>query len=142
MSELISSLASQTGIDPEMARKGLGAVLNFLKAQIGPEHFEKLQTSIPEASGMMSDAQSDRSTISHGFLGTISGMASKLFGGDGGSGAHLLSKLSALGLSPEQIQSFLPRAFDLLKNYLPAEILDRVKSALPALATTAAAGGE
>jgi uncharacterized protein (DUF2267 family) len=141
MSDLIASIAAQTGIDPETARKGLGAVLTWVKTQISPEHFEKVQAAIPRAPEMIAEAKTteDDSAPNQGLVGAITGMAGKLFGGKAGADANLLSSLASLGLKPDQIHAFASKVFELLKNHLPPEIVDRIKSALPALATTSAA---
>jgi uncharacterized protein (DUF2267 family) len=141
MSDLIASIAAQTGIDPETARKGLGAVLNWVKTQISPEHFEKVQAAIPQTPEMIAEAESSEggSGSNQGLVATITGLAGKLFGGEAGAGANLLGALSNLGLKPEQIQALACKAFDLLKNHLPAEVAERIKAALPALEPASAA---
>ena len=73
-------------------------------------------------------------------MGMVSGLAGKLFGGDAGNAAHLLTDLSRFGLGAEQIQAFLPQAFEQLKAYLPAELLEKIKAVLPTLATPAEGG--
>ena len=89
---------------------------------------------------MLSAYEPDRGAGS-GLMGMVSGLAGKMFGGNAGNGAHLLADLSHVGLGAEQIEEFLPQAFESLKEYLPAELLERVKAALPTLATPAGAGG-
>ena len=49
MSDLVNELTSRTGISPELVQKGLGALLSFLKKELGEETFDKVQSSIPEA---------------------------------------------------------------------------------------------
>jgi hypothetical protein len=141
MADIVNSLSSQTGIDGETVRKGLGALLTFLQKHLPPDLFGKLQAAIPGAPEMLSAYEPDPGGTDSGLMGMVSGLAGKLFGEQGGSGAHLLSDLSRVGLSAEQIEAFLPQAFEHLKAYLPAELLEKVKAALPTLATPAGAGG-
>jgi hypothetical protein len=141
MADIVNSLSSRTGIDGETVRKSLGALLTFLQKNLPPDLFGKLQAAIPGAPEMLSAYEADAGGTSSGLMGMVSGLAGKLFGDQAGNGAHLLSDLSRLGLSAEQIEAFLPQAFEHLKAYLPAELLEKVKAALPTLATPAGAGG-
>lgn len=141
MADIVSTLSSQTGIDGEMVKKGLGALLTFLQKSLPPDLFGKLQTALPGASEMLSAHEAAPGGTGSGLLGMVSGLAGKLFGGNAGDGAHLLANLSHVGLSAEQIEKFLPLAFEQLKAFLPADLLEKVKAALPILATSAEAGG-
>ena len=141
MADIVSSLSSQTGIDGETVKKGLGVLLTFLQKNLPPDLFGKLQTAVPGAPEMLSAYEADQGGTGSGLLGMVSGLAGKLFGGKAGNGAHLLADLSRVGLSAEQIEAFLPKAFELLKEYVPADLLKQVKAALPTLATPAEAGG-
>ena len=141
MADIVTSLSSRTGIDGETVKKGLGALLTFLQKNLPPDLFGKLQAALPGALEMLSAYEPEPGGSGTGLLGMVSGLAGKLFGGHAGDGAHLLSDLSRVGLSAEQIEAFLPQAFEHLKAYLPAELLERVRAALPTLATPAGAGG-
>src|SRR3954451_11552147 len=141
MADIVTSLSTRTGIDGETVRKGPGVLLTFLQKNLPPDLFGKLQAALPGAPEMLSAYGPDQGGTGSGLLGMVSGLAGRLLGGNAGNGAHLLSELSRVGLGAEQIETFLPRAFDLLKEYLPAELLERVEAALPTLATPAGAGG-
>jgi hypothetical protein len=137
MADIVTALSSQTGIDGEMVKKGLGALLTFLQKHLPADLFSKLETAVPGAPEMLSGHEGAGS----GLLGMVSGLAGKLFGSGTGHGAHLLADLSHAGLSAEQIEKFLPQAFELLKEYLPADLIEKVKATLPTLATSAEPGG-
>ena len=47
MSELANNLTEQTGISSDLVHQGLGALLNFLKKEVGDETFSKLTATIP-----------------------------------------------------------------------------------------------
>jgi hypothetical protein len=141
MDDILASLSSQTGIDVETARKGLGALLTCLQKSLPPDLFEKLQAAFPGSKEMLSAYEPEPGGSGTGLLGMVSGLAGKLFGGHTGDGAHLLSELSRFGLSAEQIEAFLPKVFEHLKAYLPAELHDQVKAALPTPATPSEAAG-
>jgi len=83
MSDLISTLATQTGIDPATIQKGLGAVLTFLKEHLGGEHFEKVQSAVPGAQGMMEtySAAAAQEGESPGLFEKVASLAGSLFAG-------------------------------------------------------------
>ena len=64
----------------------------------------------------------------------VSDLAGKFLGGKSGQGAELLATLSKLGFKPEQIESFLPKALELIKTYLSPELIQKILASLPALA--------
>ena len=140
MSDLVNQLTSHTGISPELVQKGLGALLSFLKKELGEENFDKIKTSIPEASALTSRYESapepeEAAPSQGGLFEMVSGLAGKLLGGKAGQGADLLSSFSKLGFKPEQIEAFLPKALELIKSHLSPELIQKLLAALPALAT-------
>ncbi|SIO35147.1 Protein of unknown function VcgC/VcgE [Singulisphaera sp. GP187] len=139
MTDLVTALSSQTGIDGEMVKKGLGTLLTFLQKSLPPDLFSKLQAAIPGASELLSAHEPEPGGTGSGLLGMVTGLAGKLFGSHAEHGPHLLTGLSHAGFSAEQIEKFLPQAFEQLKAILPAELLKQVKEALPTLATPAEA---
>ena len=65
---------------------------------------------------------------------TVTALAGKLLGGKAEGGAELLASLSKLGFQPGQIEAFLPKALEFIKNHLPPELVERVLASLPGLA--------
>jgi hypothetical protein len=147
MSDLVNQLTAHTGISPELAQKGLGALLSFLKKELGDETFEKVESSIPEASALRSQhesaPESGEAAPSQGSLfDMISGLAGKLLGGKAGEGVDLLATFSKLGFKPEQIEAFLPKAIELIKTYLSPELIQKLLLALPAIAKLLGSGAK
>jgi hypothetical protein len=140
VSDLANTLASETGISGEQAHKGLGALLGFLKDRLGDENFQKLEAAIPGAASMISNLEAAQGTSQGGLLETAAALAGKLFGGKAEGGAELLASLSKLGLQPGQIEAFLAKALEFLKNHLPPELIQRVMASLPGLANPAGSG--
>jgi hypothetical protein len=128
-------LAAETGVSGEQAHQGLGALLSFIKEQLGDENLQKLEAAIPGAANMISKFESSEGASQGGGLfETVAALAGKLFGGKAEGGAELLASLSKLGFQPEQIEAFLPKALEFLKNHLPPELIERVLASLPGLA--------
>jgi hypothetical protein len=128
MADIVSELAAKCGISAEQAQKGLGAVLAFVKEKVPAETFSKISESVPNAPNMISSAAETGKEASAGLVGAVSGLASKIFGG---GASELVSKFSQLGLSADQIQSFLPKAIEMLKDKLPEDVKSKLSSILP-----------
>jgi hypothetical protein len=127
MADLVSELASKSGVSAEQAKKGLGAVLALFKEKLPANVFSQIQAAVPGADGMMDEAEA-AGEPSGGLLGSVKEMASKLFGGAGALGA----KFSHLGFSPDQIQKFVPNVIEFLKSRLPEDVMKKVGGLLPA----------
>jgi hypothetical protein len=136
MPDLVNELATRTGISNELVQQGLGALLTFLKKELGTETFAQVQSSVPGAAGLTSKFESSPPPVeSQGsLLGMVSDLAGKLLGGKAGQGADLLSMLSKLGFNAEQIEAFLPKALELIKSHLSPELVQKVLASLPAIA--------
>jgi hypothetical protein len=131
MDDLIASLATRTGIAPETIRKALGALLTFLKGQLGPEACDRLQAAVPGASEMMAAFEAGQGTAGPGLLGTVANLAGNLLGGRAGEGAKLLGMLSRAGLDADQARAFLPQALEQLQGILPPDVLEKVRAVAP-----------
>ena len=127
MSDVVSDLAAKSGISTEQAKKGLGAVLSYAKQSLPEDAFAQVSAAVPGSDQIMA-AAGPHEESSGGVIGAIKNAAGKLFGG---GGAALLSRLSSLGLSAEQAQSFLPRVMAFLKGKLPESVAKQVGGLLP-----------
>jgi hypothetical protein len=130
MADSITELASKCGISPEMARKGLGALLAAFKHALPAESFAKIEAAIPGAAGMAAEAQEQGGASSGGLLGAIKDMAGKLFGG-GANPEALAAHFGHLGLSQDQIKRFIPQVVEFLESKLPPEVMKHISALLP-----------
>jgi uncharacterized protein (DUF2267 family) len=132
MTDIISSLASHAGISQDMARKGMGAVLEMCKNKLPAEAYSKVSAAIPGADGMIAAAAdqppSASAPQSGGMVDSLTSSIGKIFGGPGG---ELAGKLSAVGFSAEQLKGFLPPVFEFLKDKVPPDALKKISSMLP-----------
>jgi hypothetical protein len=129
MSDVVSDLAAKCGITPEQATKGLGAILSFLKGAVPEETFKHVSAAVPDSEQMMA-AAGPHEEPSGGIVGAIKGVAEKLFGS--GPVAALMGKLSSLGITAEQAQSFLGHVMEHLKGKLPESATKHLTELLPA----------
>lgn len=128
MSDIVSDLAARSGISTEQAKKGLGAVLSYVKESLPEGAFAQVSAAVPESDQIMAAAGLQEE--SGGILGAIKDKVGKLFGG--GGAAALISKLSSLGISAEQAQAFIPRVMEFLKGKLPESVMKQIAGLLPA----------
>jgi hypothetical protein len=128
VADLISELAAKSGISPDQAGKGVGAVLGVLKDKLPASMFSQVQAAVPNADGLMADAQS--ASGGGGVLGAVTGAIGKLTGGGSGA-AGLMGKFTQLGFSPEQLQKFLPNVLEFFKSKLPADVANKVGALMP-----------
>jgi Protein of unknown function VcgC/VcgE (DUF2780) len=142
MPDIVDQLAAQTGISSELIHKGLGALFSFLKKELGQETYSEVESSVPEASTAVAKFESapEAAQAPANLLGVVADLAGKFLGGKTGAGADLLSNLSKLGFKPEQIESFLPRALELIKTYVSPELIQKILASLPALTAMLSAG--
>jgi hypothetical protein len=121
----ISNLASSIGLPIDMFKSGIGAILNFLKEKLPGNLFGQVQEKVPESNKMMEQAAAAPEAPPGGLAATVT----QALGAAGAVGA-LFSKLSALGLSLDQIKAFLPKALEFLKAHLPANLVSQVTNAV------------
>ena len=126
--DIVTQLADQSGINAEQARKGLGAVLEFLKNKLPADMFSKVKAAVPGAERMMDSAEGAPETPG-GIFGAVAGAVGKLFGG---GAAELVTKLAQHGFSAEQLQSFVPNVMEFLKARLPENVSEKIAGLLPA----------
>jgi hypothetical protein len=128
MSDIVSELAGKSGINVDQAKKGLGAILAFFKKKLPEGAFSQIQSAVPGANALITEAPTAEAS-SGGILGTVTGLAGKLFGG--GDAAALASKLTHIGFTPEQLKEFLPKVLEFLKSKLPADVMSKVTGMIP-----------
>src|SRR5262245_51121965 len=121
MADFVSELATRCNINVDMAKKGLGAILAFMKAKLPTDVFSKVTAAVPESENAISAFQSATEAA-----GGVLDAVKKLFGG-----ADVLAKLAKLGFSTEQITSFIPKVLEFLKGKLPADAMNQVAHLLP-----------
>jgi hypothetical protein len=129
MADIVTEVAAKTGMSPELVRKGLGAILAYLKTKMSADNYAKLQAAVPGADGLVDEAAKAGAAPSGGMLGAVGGAVSKLFGGSGEG--QLLTGLTSAGFSTDQLQEFLPKVMESLKGKLPADVMKQASGLLP-----------
>lgn len=98
MEQIIALIAEKIGIEPALASKAVGIILNLVDSSVSDEVKEKLYTAVPDAKEL-AEAGSEVGG------GGLMGMAGGLFGGGGGAMGAMaaMGKLSDAGLDTDQI---------------------------------------
>jgi hypothetical protein len=136
MGDIVNSLSSETGIDADMIRKGLGAVLKMLQDQLPPELFSKVQGALPDTHALISASESTGEKAG-GLVQAVTNLAGKLFGEKGEAATDLFTRLTEHGFSADQLKAFVPRVLEYLKDLVPPEILKKIEGLIPGLSEVA-----
>ncbi len=137
MDEILKTLAQHLNISESTARTALGAVMTFLKDHLPEGLASQLQGALPESKSLATHFEENKApAASTGIIGMVTGMAGKLLGGNAADLSKLTAMLGQAGLSTEQVTKFLPKALELLKDHVPAEIYEKIVGLVPGLAAT------
>ena len=129
MADVITELASKSGISHALAKKGLGTLLAALQHVLPADSFAKIEGAIPGAADMLADAQAQGEAPAGGVLGAIKDMAGKLFGG--GSPGALVAHFEKMGFAPDKVHHFISRVVEFLKDKLPPDMMKHITALLP-----------
>lgn len=111
MEELVKTLSTHAGISPDTTRRGLGAILTFLRKHLSPTLYSQLERSVPDSSGLIETYEADNTSGSPGgMVGAVAGFAGNLLGAAAGEAGQLTAMLEKAGLDMSQISSFVPKA--------------------------------
>jgi hypothetical protein len=133
MADIASELASKCGISTEAAEKGLGVVLGLIKSKLPGETFSKVTAAVPGADQMIA-AAADTGTEAGGVVGAVKGAIGKIFGGGADTA---IAQFAQVGMTPEQMQRFLPKVLEFLKGRLPENVMNQIMGLLPVPAEAA-----
>jgi hypothetical protein len=143
MPDTVNDLSSDTGLPVDLVHKGLGAILDFLRQHLSAETFERIGQAIPNSAEFLQHFESAAEAPGGaGLLGALGSLAAKFLGGGPGDVAKLLESFGSVGLKPEQIEAFLPRALAFVQSHVPAELVEQILAKVPALAQFAGAKAE
>src|SRR5262245_43161808 len=134
MADIVSELASKCGISTEVAQKGLGLILGLMKSKLPAESFAKVSAAVPGADNMMAAVADTAGQASGGVVGAVKGAIGKIFGG--GTDA-VVAQFAQVGMTPDQIQGFIPKVVEFFKGKLPENVMSQVAGLLPVPAEAA-----
>ncbi|MGQ0485660.1 MAG: DUF2267 domain-containing protein [Hyphomicrobiales bacterium] len=125
MQDLIDRIVAATGLDGALAEKALGIMLSLVKTQGNQAKVGELFAKLPGAAELASR---------HGGDGAgKGGLLGRLGGGLMGGPLAAISKLSAAGLSMEQIKQLGAVTLDYAKEKAGAELVKDVAGSIPGI---------
>jgi len=127
MQELIDRVTAATGLPEETARKALGIVLNLIQTQGNQAKVLELFEKLPGAADLARQQGGD------GAGRGGSGLLGMLAGGMMGGPLAAISKLSAAGLSTDQIKALGTTTLDYAKEKTGPQLVREAAGAIPGL---------
>jgi hypothetical protein len=133
MSDFYALLAGRAGVKPEVAQRGMNALLRTLRERLPSDTFEQLASAIP---GLTDSGGSDTSNPGGqlNFWNSLSTNSSGTARSSQPPLTVLLGELSREGFSLQQSQQFLLTALRLLGSQVPAPLLQHIEQSIPGLA--------
>jgi hypothetical protein len=133
MADLLSTLATRSGLTPDLTQRGMEALLGSLRNHLPDEAFAKLTSSLPDVQQLLSSPERIPARLED-FAGPTLNDA----GRNAGTATplpltELLSQLTRAGFSLDAVQKFLPVAIGLLRANLPPELMRHVERSIPGL---------
>ena len=124
MNELVTQISEKVGIDPALAEKAVGLMLNFLQTEGDSEAVSRMIAAIPGGADLVSGATG-------GGGGLLGGIMSALGAGGGvmARGQQLMSQ----GLGMGEITSLAKETIATAKQYAGDEVVDQVVASVPGL---------
>ena len=130
MDNLIAEVASGAGVAPDVARKAVATILDFLKREAPEEAVKTLFDKAPALRAMVATA----STGGEGLGGALRGLMGTGAGAMGGGGLMQLGgDLMNLGLSMDQVQSIGKQIFAYAREKVGDEVVGEISAGVPGL---------
>ena len=127
MQELIDRVVAATGLAPEKATKALGIVLNLIQTQGNQNKVKELLDKMPGAAELAAGQGGDGAGKGGG------GLLGMLAGGMMGGPLAAVSKLTAAGLSMDQIKALGTTTLDYAKEKAGPQLVKEVAGSIPGL---------
>ncbi len=127
MQELINQIVTTAGLRPEKAEQALGIVLNLIHTQGNPNKVGELLDKLPGARELITRHGGDGA--GHGGGGLLGMLAGGMMGGP----LAAISKLSAAGLSMDQIKALGTTTLDYAKQKAGSQLVKEAAGSIPGL---------
>ncbi len=125
MNELVTRVADNVGVAPDVAEKAVGMMLGFLQREADDGAIAKMIETIPGASQLVANFNGE----GEGGGGLLGGLMASFGGGVMGLGQQLMS----LGLGMGEISALAKETLAIAREYAGDEIVDQVVASVPGL---------
>ncbi len=127
MQELIGRIVTTAGLPPDKAEKALGIVLTLIQTQGNQNKVQELFDKLPGAAELARKQGGDGAGRGGG------GLLGMMAGGMMGGPLAAVSKLTAAGLSMDQIKALGTTTLDYAKENAGAQLVKEVAGSIPGL---------
>ncbi|QLF69782.1 hypothetical protein FE840_009625 [Peteryoungia desertarenae] len=125
MSEIVTRIADNVGISPELAEKALGMMLGFLQREAADGPVARMIEAIPGAAELVA---------AHNGEGSGSGLLGGLMSAIGGGGIMGLGQqLMSQGLGMGEISTLAKETMAVAREYAGSDVVDEVVASVPGL---------
>lgn len=129
MDNLVADVSKEAGLAPDVARKAVALILDFLKRE-APAEMHRLLAKAPDLNAIAATA----STGGEGMPGVLRGMMGTAGGAMGGGGLMALGgELMGLGLGMDQIQTVGRKVLAVARERGGDELVGEISAAVPGL---------
>ena len=128
----VDQIAAKANVAPDAAETAVGTILFVIQKEGSATKVGELFQQLPGAADL---AQKHAVTVGSGggLLGTLSGVADKVVGGDTGILIAALSQIEATNLSVSQIENIGTALLAYLKENANPELVTQIVEAIPGL---------
>ena len=131
MDNLIARVATAANITPEIARKAVALIGDFIQRE-APE--EAVRDLFDKATAFPAIIASSASTGGEGMGGSLKGLMGVASGAMGGGGLMALgTELMGLGLGMDQIQTVGKEVFEFMREVAGDETVGEIAASIPGL---------
>ena len=134
MDNLIARVATATNLPPEVARKAVALMVDFVQREASEDAVRDLFERAPELQAIVASASTTGGEGMGFSLKGLMGIAAGAMGGGGGGLMALGGELMSLGLNMEQIQTVGREVFGYAREVAGDETLGEIAASLPGLA--------
>jgi hypothetical protein len=128
----VDSIAVKANVDPEAAETAVGTILSVIQQEGNSTEVAELFKQLPGASEL---AQKHAVVVGSGggILGSLSGVADKVIGGDAGILVAALAQIEATNLTTQQIKNIGTALLAYIKENANPDLVKQIVDAIPAL---------
>ena len=131
MDNIIARVAAAAGTDPDVARKAVALMLDFIGREAPPGALDALLAKAPSLNAVIA---SGADAGGEGMGAMVRGLMSAGTGAMGGGGLMALgTQLMGLGLDMSQIQAVGKEVFDYAREQAGDELIGQITAAIPGL---------
>jgi hypothetical protein len=126
--QIVDAVAAKAGLDPSAAERAAGTILSVIQQEVDPTVARSLFAKIPGAAEL---AAANAVNASSG--GTLSSIATSIFGSKAGVLAAGYTQLEASGLTLAQIRTAAASILAYVRTSAGGDIAKEITDALPGL---------